>query len=376
MEMHAGPPLPTHIHAVPRPDDINLAKSILSGCVVHGARIIDEAYCQILKQATDSSSARASLRSWQLLYVFSVTVLPSDRTLANAILAYVQRAAHDMRIPRPCRSAAELIHLRLLNTLLYGVRGYLPSMAEVSSALMVPGNATCFSCTLDELMYKQHQLKPCLGLELPEGLHCILATFDSNETGALSTPELFQKEPVAELLAAAIEDFCSGNYGAVGSYSPHVLAGLLKTFLKEMALPVVPSRAYGPLTDAASDAGRIARVLCGLPELNRAVIAGVVRLLAKCSGPQHRDKTLLTPEAAAAVIAPCLMHAPMTTSKEHREAQTRLEETLMKRLIHSFINFLYENDQNAVSVALIHGVSKAEVDGGDAPAATAATTQG
>ena len=70
------------------------------------------------------------------------------------------------------------------------------------------------------------------------------------------------------------------------------------------------------------------------------------------------------------------MHAPMTTSKEHREAQTRLEETLMKRLIHSFINFLYENDQNAVSVALIQGVSKAEVDGGDAPAATAATTQG
>ena len=69
------------------------------------------------------------------------------------------------------------------------------------------------------------------------------------------------------------------------------MPGDLKTLLKEMALPVVPSRAYGPLTDAASDAGRIAQVLCGLPELNRLVIASVVRILAKvrATPPSDRD---------------------------------------------------------------------------------------
>ena len=63
----------------------------------------------------------------------------------------------------------------------------------------------------------------------------------------------------------------------------------------------------------------------------------------------------MTSGAAAAVIAPCLMHAPSTSSKEHRDAQTRLEETLMKRMIHSVIHYLYENDQNEVALALVRG---------------------
>ena len=192
-------------------NEVDIVKDILSTCVFHGPALVDESYCQLIKQTTENTNTRHALRCWQLLYAFSVTVMPSNRFLINAILNYIQDSAHDMSLPSQCRELAEYCHLRLVNTLLYGVRGYLPSKAELSLALAMPSDKTCFSCTLDELMYVQHTFKPCLGLVYPEGLHTIVSAFDEHSS-AFSTPNIFQQEPDPEALSIAIEDFCAGNF--------------------------------------------------------------------------------------------------------------------------------------------------------------------
>ena len=340
---------------LPTTRDIELARAILSNCVVHGGPLIDEAYCQLVKQATDSPHARSCLRCWQLLYCFTVTVIPSTQKLACAVLNYMQKATHDMRLAKPCRSAAESCHLRLVNTLMYGVRGYLPSHAEISSALIVPSNTACFSCTLDEIMYMQHQTKPCLGLSYPEGLHAIVSAFDESGSAAYNTRSLFHQDAEPESLAAVIEDFAAGNYACVTNVSPHVLAGLMKTYLKEMALPIIPSRMYAGFTDAASDTKRIVDQICALPEVNRLCLSAVIRILAKVCGPQHVHRTLVNVETAAAIVAPCVMHSPSTSGKQHRESQVKLEQALLKRVINSFVKYLYDNERTPIAMALLTG---------------------
>ncbi|EGC35155.1 hypothetical protein DICPUDRAFT_10267, partial [Dictyostelium purpureum] len=111
---------------------------------------------------------------------------------------------------------------------------------------------------------------------------------------------------------------------------PHVLAGLLKLWLRELAQPVIPTELYYDCIKSRSKE-EVVRISSSLPEINREVLNYLLAFLKNVSQPQYAAYSKMDIDNVAMVFAPGLLRCPTTDSNMLLNSQ--YEKDFIKCLI-------------------------------------------
>ena len=88
---------------------------------------------------------------------------------------------------------------------------------------------------------------------------------------------------------------------------PHVLASLLKLWLRELCDPLVPSEMYNECIMSANNPQACVQIVHRLPTINRRVILFVISFLQIFLDEKTQSVTKMTPANLALVMAPNLL---------------------------------------------------------------------
>lgn len=95
---------------------------------------------------------------------------------------------------------------------------------------------------------------------------------------------------------------------------PHVLAGVLKLWLRELREPLVPPQLYEQCTAVFADAERCVAFLDSLPPVQRASLTYLVRFLQLLALPSNAERSKMDSTNLATVIAPNVLRRPADAS--------------------------------------------------------------
>lgn len=98
-----------------------------------------------------------------------------------------------------------------------------------------------------------------------------------------------------------------GYYTLDGVNDPHVLASLMKLWLRELCDPLVPEEMYNECITSSQDADACVRIVERLPTINRRVVLFVISFLQLFLEDKIQSVTKMTPANLALVMAPNLL---------------------------------------------------------------------
>jgi len=98
-----------------------------------------------------------------------------------------------------------------------------------------------------------------------------------------------------------------GYYTLDGVDDPHVLASLMKLWLRELCDPLVPEELYNECVQNAKDPEACIQIVERLPTTNRRVVLFVISFLQIFLDDRTQSVTKMTPANLALVMAPNLL---------------------------------------------------------------------
>ncbi len=98
-----------------------------------------------------------------------------------------------------------------------------------------------------------------------------------------------------------------GYYSLEGVDDPHVLASLLKLWLRELCDPLVPDELYNDCITSAHDPDACVQIVQRLPTMNRRVVLFVISFLQLFLEEKIQSVTKMTAPNLALVMAPNLL---------------------------------------------------------------------
>lgn len=125
----------------------------------------------------------------------------------------------------------------------------------------------------------------------------------------------------------------SGDY-TVRTRDPHVPAGLLKLWMRELDEPIIPEHLYDPCIEAAKreEVPAMLDLIAQLPELHQRVVHYMVKYLQLVAAPENQDKTKMTVNNLAMVFAPNFLRCPSDNPGVIFES-TKYEQIFVRALI-------------------------------------------
>ncbi|EGG19085.1 RhoGAP domain-containing protein [Cavenderia fasciculata] len=193
-----------------------------------------------------------------------------------------------------------------------------------------PSN-TIFNNTLDQVMEIQRDRLHCDNDNIPLILKTLVESIISND--GYQTEGIFrvpgQTSEVMRFKSRINElDF------SLDTNDVHVLAGLLKLWLRELTEPVIPMECYNDCIKSWNSKNASAQILNQLPQLNRDVIVYLLNFLKTLSSPIYSTKTKMDIDNIAMVFAPGLLRCPSTDSSVLM-LNSQYEKDFIKNLIES-----------------------------------------
>jgi len=184
-----------------------------------------------------------------------------------------------------------------------GPRGKPPSIAEIETASDAAFHPSIFGESLDAIFRLQERTYPAhqVPIILPFLADGILALGGTKAEGIFRVPG--DGDSVAEL-RLRIE---RGYYSLDGVDDPHVLASLLKLWLRELCDPLVPDELYNDCVAHARDPAACVQLVRRLPTINRRVVLFVVSFLQLFLEEKILAVTKMTAPNLALVMAPNLL---------------------------------------------------------------------
>ncbi|KAL6310302.1 hypothetical protein BKA93DRAFT_721925 [Sparassis latifolia] len=272
---------------------------LLGEGLLHG-ELRDEIYCQVMKQLNGNSNTESVFKGWQLLCVLLVTFPPS-KNFETSLRSYMQQATtqQEGRVD----VMAKYCIRRLAHISSKGPRGKPPSVAEIETASDAAFHPSIFGESLDAIFRLQERNYPHMQVPiiLPFLADGILALGGTKSEGIFRIPG--DGDAVSEL-KLRIE---KGYYSLEDVDDPHVLASLLKLWLRELCDPLIPDELYNDCITHSKEPDTCVQIVHRLPTINRRVILFVVSFLQLFLEEKVHTVTKMTAPNLALVMAPNLL---------------------------------------------------------------------
>lgn len=184
-----------------------------------------------------------------------------------------------------------------------GPRGKPPTMAEIETASDAAFNPSTFSESLDATMRLQERNYPHekIPIILPFLADGILALGGTKAEGIFRVPG--DSDSVSELKLRIDR----GYYTLESVDDPHVLASLLKLWLRELCDPLVPEEMYNDCITHAGEPETCVELVKRLPTINRRVVVFLISFLQFFLEEKVQAVTKMTSANLALVMAPNLL---------------------------------------------------------------------
>ncbi|KAF8160909.1 hypothetical protein B0H34DRAFT_795758 [Crassisporium funariophilum] len=272
---------------------------LLNEGLTHG-ELRDEIYCQLMKQLTGNTSKESLFKGWQLLCVLLITFPPS-KNFETYLQAFIQK--HTTQQEGRVDVMAKYCLRRLGSISKKGPRGKPPMIAEIETASDAAFNPSTFGESLDATIRLQernypHQKIPIILPFLADG---ILALGGTKAEGIFRVPG--DNDSVSGLKLRIDR----GYYTLDGVDDPHVLASLMKLWLRELCDPLVPEELYNECIQNSKDPEACVQIIERLPTINRRVVLFVVSFMQLFLEDRTQSVTKMTPANLALVMAPNLL---------------------------------------------------------------------
>ncbi|KAK7057442.1 Rho gtpase-activating protein 39 [Favolaschia claudopus] len=274
---------------------------LLGEGLTHG-ELRDEIYCQTMKQLTGNPNPESIFRGWQLLCVLLITFPPSKNFEAY-LRSFMQQ--HTTQQEGRVDVMAKYCLKRLTFISKKGPRGKPPTPAEIetASALDAAFNPSTFGESLDAIFRLQERNYPQqkVPIILPFLGDGILALGGGKSEGIFRVPG--DGDSVSDLKLRIDK----GYYTLDGVDDPHVLASLMKLWLRELCDPLVPDEMYNECITSSKDPVACVQIVQRLPTINRRVVLFVISFLQLFLEERIQNVTKMTPANLALVMAPNLL---------------------------------------------------------------------
>ncbi|KAJ7594657.1 hypothetical protein C8J56DRAFT_444915 [Mycena floridula] len=272
---------------------------LLGEGLTHG-ELRDEIYCQVMKQLSGNPNTESIFKGWQLLCVLLITFPPS-KNFETYLRAFIQN--HMSQQEGRVDVMAKYSLRRLSYIARKGPRGKPPTLAEIETASDAAFNPSTFGETLDGIIRLQERNYPQqkVPIILPFLADGILALGGTKAEGIFRVPG--DGDSVSELKLRIDR----GYYTLDGVDDPHILASLMKLWLRELCDPLVPEEMYNECITSSKDSDACVRIIERLPTINRRVVLFVISFLQLFLEERTQSVTKMTPANLALVMAPNLL---------------------------------------------------------------------
>ncbi|KAK6030898.1 RhoGAP domain protein [Ostertagia ostertagi] len=286
----------------------------------------DEAVAQLMQQLTDNERPDSVRRGWELLAILLNFVTPSEKQTAS-LAEFIDRNSEKI-FDRPEVAVSHFAQQCAKRLSKSQIRPK-PSLAAVQEARVHIFNPPQFSASLNELMEMQAERYPQLQLPWIETTLIELLY----ESGARRTEGLFRvpADPDQLMTTRARLDM----FVIPVVHDPHVPAGLLKLWLRQLPEPLIPHAFYQRALAASENPAELARLVKILPNINQLVLTKLVACLQDLSREEVVAHTKMDASNLAMVMAPNVLRCESEDPRVIFE-NTRREMTFLKTLITSF----------------------------------------
>ncbi|PFH52057.1 hypothetical protein AMATHDRAFT_74546 [Amanita thiersii Skay4041] len=260
----------------------------------------DEIYCQLMKQLTSNPSTESLFKGWQLLCVLLISFPPSKNFETHLrIFVHGHTSHQEGRVDIMAKHC-----LRRLSAICRkGPRGKPPTISEIETASDAAFNPSTFGESLDAITRLQERNYPeqKVPIILPFLANGILALGGIKAEGIFRVPG--DGDSVSELKLRIDR----GYYTLDGVDDPHVLASLMKLWLRELCEPLVPEELYNDCVTNSEDPTLCVQLVHSLPTINRRVVLFIISFLQLFLGPKVEKTTKMTAANLALVFAPNIL---------------------------------------------------------------------
>ncbi|KAK7472964.1 hypothetical protein VKT23_001068 [Stygiomarasmius scandens] len=272
---------------------------LLGEGLIHG-ELRDEIYCQVMKQLTRNPNAESIFKGWQLLCVLLITFPPS-KNFETYLQSFIQQ--HTSKQEGRVDVMAKYCLKRLDFISKKGPRGKPPTVAEIETASDAAFNPSTFGESLDAIIRLQERNYPQqkVPIILPFLTDGILALGGTKAEGIFRVPG--DGDSVSELKLRIDR----GYYNLDGVDDPHILASLMKLWLRELCDPLIPEEMYNECVTNAKDPDACIHIVQRLPTINRRVVLFIISFLQMFLEDKVQAITKMTPANLALVMAPNLL---------------------------------------------------------------------
>ncbi|KAI0789070.1 Rho GTPase activation protein [Irpex lacteus] len=273
-------------------------RALLAEGLTHG-ELRDEIYCQVMKQLTNNPSTESVFKGWQLLCVLLVTFPPS-KNFEPSLRSFINQATaqHEGRVD----IMAKYCLRRLAYISRKAPRGKTPMTSVIEAASDAAFHPSIFGELLDAIFRLQernyHQKVPIILPFLSDGILAL---------GGTKAEGIFRVPGDGDLVSELKLRMDKGYYTLDGFDDPHVLASLLKLWLRELADPLVPDEMYNDCVSRSNDPEACVSMVHQLPTINRRVVLFVVSFLQLFLDEKVQLATKMTAPNLALVMAPNLL---------------------------------------------------------------------
>ncbi|TFK44494.1 hypothetical protein BDQ12DRAFT_673099 [Crucibulum laeve] len=272
---------------------------LLTEGLTHG-ELRDEIYCQLMKQLTGNPNTASIFKGWQLLCVILITFPPS-KNFETYLEAFIQKYSSHQEGRVDVMAKHCLRRLAAISK--KGPRGKPPAIAEIETASDAAFNPSTFGESLDAIIRLQERNYPRqkVPIILPFLADGILALGGPKSEGIFRVPG--DNDSVSELKLRIDR----GYYTLDGVDDPHVLASLMKLWLRELCDPLIPDEMYNECIINSKDPEACIRIIERLPTINRRVVLFVISFLQLFLEERTQNITKMTSANLALVMAPNLL---------------------------------------------------------------------
>lgn len=280
---------------------------LLGEGLTHG-ELRDEIYCQLMKQLSGNPNQESVFKGWQMLCVLLIAFPPS-KNFETYLRSFILQ-----RIPQ-CEGRVDVMAKHCLRRLSAiskkGPRGKPPSVAEIETASDAAFNPSTFGESLDAVMRLQERNYPKekIPIILPFLADGIIAL------GGTKCEGIFRVAGDSDLVSELKIRIDRGYYTLENVDDPHVLASLLKLWLRELLDPLVPEELYNECINAAAEPASCIAIVQRLPTINRRVVVFIVSFLQLFLEEKVLASTKMTAANMALVLAPNLLRCSSDSMK-------------------------------------------------------------